>query len=77
MEETTMKTCQNCTEAFRGEGDNCRPCVERFQAEAAAHEASADAERFEVELLEQAWDYERDADTAYMGGIDSDLLGEN
>lgn len=73
-----MKTCQNCTEAFRGEGDNCAPCVERFQAEAAAHADSFDAERFEIAMdFEPVYDEDREADTAYMGGIDSDLLGEN
>ena len=56
-----MKTCENCG------GDSltryCDHCVAVMQYEARVHEDSFQAERFE-------------ADPVYMGGIDSDLMGE-
>lgn len=77
-----MKTCENCgKESFE---TYCAPCVRVMQAEAQAHEDSADAERFEAAL-----DFEPDLDDeealasaghgmdeSYMGGLDSDLMGE-
>jgi hypothetical protein len=84
-----MKTCGNCGNVIVGEGfryaadfEVCRPCEDKFRDEQAAHEAAieltADAlheDRFEV-AYEPEESFE-ELDPAYMGGLDSDLLGEN
>lgn len=70
-----MKTCENCgKESFER---YCDPCVRVLQAEAQAHADSAEAERFEVALaFEPVLDEREELDPVYMGGLDSDLLGE-
>lgn len=74
MEEIKMVNCENCGK--ENAARYCGECVRVMQYEAQVHADSADADRFEVEV---AFEPELDAqemDPSYMGGLDSDLLGE-
>lgn len=82
-----MNTCTNCGNEITGagfqygHGEVCKPCEDRFRDEQAA--------RFREDELVETYPDERglplgdeleahseELDPAYMGGLDSDLLGE-
>lgn len=69
-----MKTCENCGK--ESVTRYCDPCVRVMEYEAQVHADSADAERFEVAMNFEPVVDEQEMDPSYMGGLDSDLLGE-
>ena len=59
MEEMKMVNCENC--GVENAARHCDECVRVMQYEAEVHAASAEAERFEVEVA-----FEPEADDAPM-----------